>query len=606
MKPKGLGLILGYLVGAFLLAILPACHLGSPGTQQQEQSVRISGRILNHLGEPRQGTLVYQLEAPEKKSFTDGSGSFEITNVRRGSVTLMTSVGGVMVKVARLDADRRLNDAGDLYLDQPGNISGQLVGVEPRLGIEVYIPGTSFMARTDELGKFTLYYVPAGCHRLIIEMDGRDPIIRNGDDRPCLRPGQDLDMGMIDVARTPVIERDGGRDGGSGGGSSSNQGRPCTASSQCQETGFNMFCTAEWSEYSGEGNCFALCGQSQVCPSDSICVMEMACFPTCSSDADCGYPDLTCAYVDIGAGNAASLCVEREWLQSSYCQSDAQCGPGYDCVNGLCQPDQTTEYCRTDSDCAQGYECVNGVCQHASTTQYCRSDSDCPAGQACLGGICSPCEDGGEADGGILAQTCRTAADCPAGFVCTNGYCTDSGSSTCELQPVGSAQGRFSTTLISASEDYSYNPDPSTVSGTGAISITMGGRSIDIAEIYAIEYNYDNTLRIVGFTPLAEYTTMVVDIMFWLNGVPTGRIDLSGFPCQQSEGISGNGGALFYLSTYLPERDETDYKLKAIAAPASPITFEPFQSANGQISFSFNGWQLLEPPQWLWELMDQS
>jgi hypothetical protein len=44
---------------------------------------------------------------------------------------------------------------------------------DPAAGATVYIPGESFLARTDEIGEFTLRYVPAGTYELVIEIAGQ-------------------------------------------------------------------------------------------------------------------------------------------------------------------------------------------------------------------------------------------------------------------------------------------------------------------------------------------------------------------------------------------------------------------------------------------------
>lgn len=62
-------------------------------------------------------------------------------------------------------------ELGSVLLKQTGIIEGQvqLHGQDEHVGIDVYIPGTSFGAKTDEAGYFRIYYVPQGMYRLRAE-----------------------------------------------------------------------------------------------------------------------------------------------------------------------------------------------------------------------------------------------------------------------------------------------------------------------------------------------------------------------------------------------------------------------------------------------------
>lgn len=65
-------------------------------------------------------------------------------------------------------------DLGALKLEETGAIQGTVSladGANP-LGIDVYIPGTSFTAKASDTGSFFILYVPAGKYDLIYEKDG--------------------------------------------------------------------------------------------------------------------------------------------------------------------------------------------------------------------------------------------------------------------------------------------------------------------------------------------------------------------------------------------------------------------------------------------------
>ncbi len=65
-------------------------------------------------------------------------------------------------------------EVGDVTLTAPGSIVGRVgasEGVTDLRGVEVYIPGSSFFARTDESGGFLLGGIPAGTYELAAQSD---------------------------------------------------------------------------------------------------------------------------------------------------------------------------------------------------------------------------------------------------------------------------------------------------------------------------------------------------------------------------------------------------------------------------------------------------
>jgi hypothetical protein len=65
----------------------------------------------------------------------------------------------------KINAASRLAPAGDVK----GNVGCNTLENAPEDGYLVYIPGTSFIERTDSHGDFRLYNVPAGSYELYIE-----------------------------------------------------------------------------------------------------------------------------------------------------------------------------------------------------------------------------------------------------------------------------------------------------------------------------------------------------------------------------------------------------------------------------------------------------
>ncbi len=100
---------------------------------------------------------------------------------------------------------------------------------------------------------------------------------------------------------------------------------------------------------------------------------------------------------------------------------DAQCGPGFACVNGVCVYDA----CGPEIPCAEGYACVTGRCQLAG----CGSGGQCPAGFTCRNGSCVDpnagltCGPGSSPAGGFCTGGACYEAGCGGGQICLEGSC---------------------------------------------------------------------------------------------------------------------------------------------------------------------------------------
>ena len=107
------------------------------------------------------------------------------------------------------------------------------------------------------------------------------------------------------------------------------------------------------------------------------------------------------------AGPAEGVCLDSG-RHPDTCADDAACGPGEQCVCGLCLPPG----CFHDGECASGRRCTgDGVCRPA-----CGSVGDCPAElPACAAGVCErPCTNIGG---------CGAAQRCDLGV----GFCRSQG-----------------------------------------------------------------------------------------------------------------------------------------------------------------------------------
>lgn len=72
----------------------------------------------------------------------------------------------------------RVLELGATELEKITAIRGKVTidGARDNTGISVYIPGTSYAARTDAAGNFTMTFIPAGTYNLRLEKDGFEPI----------------------------------------------------------------------------------------------------------------------------------------------------------------------------------------------------------------------------------------------------------------------------------------------------------------------------------------------------------------------------------------------------------------------------------------------
>lgn len=136
--------------------------------------------------------------------------------------------------------------------------------------------------------------------------------------------------------------------------------------------------------------------------------------PQCVEDADC----------DAGLACAGGRCLSPDDL----CTWSWQCGPGDECIDGLCRP-----LCTDDAACPAGTACVEGVCEDAAAE--CDDDADCGVG-LCRGGACcnrcldeagcgadEACDDGACVWDWGGEPFCSADDDCAVGHRCVEGVC---------------------------------------------------------------------------------------------------------------------------------------------------------------------------------------
>ena len=130
------------------------------------------------------GGFVVGFEGQLNVEPTTTDGTYVINNVPEGDQDVIFTAGSLEVGLAD-SSDRAVrqtltmlngvkNDLKSIDIPKAGSISGvvKLSGQSSHSGIDVFIPGTSFTAKTDADGKFSLTGAPVGTHNLEFNSDG--------------------------------------------------------------------------------------------------------------------------------------------------------------------------------------------------------------------------------------------------------------------------------------------------------------------------------------------------------------------------------------------------------------------------------------------------
>lgn len=120
-----------------------------------------------------------RVQATSVEAVTDAQGRFTLTSLPEGALNL-EAVYSEAMKVFKRDIatlQERATDLGSLTLQPTGHLKGsvrlkdEVAGVSYQ-GVEVYIPGSSYLAKADAAGRFTLSNVAAGTFNLAAEKPG--------------------------------------------------------------------------------------------------------------------------------------------------------------------------------------------------------------------------------------------------------------------------------------------------------------------------------------------------------------------------------------------------------------------------------------------------
>jgi hypothetical protein len=163
----------------------------------QSGDILLSGDLKLANGNAAGGAVVDFQSHPEYNIIADENGYFEIPDIDPGTYTIYATVEGALStkpsSKSKKDIDETIQSAqfldvlvsateettigSDTFLTTPGSISGNIALINnpenvELVGIDIYVPGTGYMAKSDELGGFVLSNVPAGVYTVRFEKDG--------------------------------------------------------------------------------------------------------------------------------------------------------------------------------------------------------------------------------------------------------------------------------------------------------------------------------------------------------------------------------------------------------------------------------------------------
>lgn len=151
----------------------------------------VAGTVALSAGAPESsiaGANVSVAAHPELSAVTDASGAFEMHNVLPGTLELyVTSADGAALTAGAaaygvkfpevIVSDGKTTDLGTSELKRTGSLTGRVTFLEnpndlALAGSDVFVPGTSFLAKTGDDGSFTLGGLPEGSYKLQIQHTG--------------------------------------------------------------------------------------------------------------------------------------------------------------------------------------------------------------------------------------------------------------------------------------------------------------------------------------------------------------------------------------------------------------------------------------------------
>ena len=150
--------------------------------------------------------VVQNLNAGKRYSVLFTSVEPEFTNRAVGG---SSGVGGWLYDV--VPAVQEGNNVGNVKLKPLGTIKGKALidGESEHYDITVYIPGTSYIAKTDKDGSFSIYNVPEGKYTLRYTHAGYMPVMKDGVILVCPEDAENPEVTVGDerlISNTGTVE----------------------------------------------------------------------------------------------------------------------------------------------------------------------------------------------------------------------------------------------------------------------------------------------------------------------------------------------------------------------------------------------------------------
>jgi hypothetical protein len=178
-------LILGLLFTTYgcgkLLNALDEDNADQPVHPSSKTEYKISGVVKDKTNKVVINADVYLYKVDSSSIFkstkTNTDGYFCFEELPTGNFNVITAKSDnekALIKDILINEDIIEKLLGVISLQQTGTISGKatLADSTDHLGIDAYIPGTSFTAKTDSQGNYTIQYIPPGTYAVVYEKTG--------------------------------------------------------------------------------------------------------------------------------------------------------------------------------------------------------------------------------------------------------------------------------------------------------------------------------------------------------------------------------------------------------------------------------------------------
>jgi len=425
----------GVLIFAVITAAFAGCYpAGSSGLDKGTGSVRLA--VVGQDGKTVQGAMVFEKDRLVVFGTTDAKGEVVLKDLPAGRHVFMAFTQNGLGGQIEIPVFGGQTADAKLMMVQTGSVTGtaRLGDKTDAVGTTVFLLGTSFVAKTDHNGAYTIFFVVPGCYTIRFEHDGympqefADVCIKTGKKKiltdvvlyvagtkPCMSDadcdqGQECRDGKCELKPGLSKEVCDGKDNDGDGLTDEgivqtygkDQGECTTGEKVCVGGQMQVYVAAK-----GPGP--EICGDKKDNDCDGV-TDEPACAPDTCGDGkceppgetidncpnDCGCPkgqvysrgqnkcvDCTIEGGELMAGIGGGCCTGLTAISPSEPDGNGKCLQGIDsefctkCGNGSCEKDKHENWCNCPADCAPG-TCGDGKCDDGETTTNCAKDCKGP------------------------------------------------------------------------------------------------------------------------------------------------------------------------------------------------------------------------------------